>query len=221
MVEKRTLAIIALSAILIVSGASYLLFNTDMDSDNEDAGVSSNIFEVSDEHDDARTFTVEMNDLDYGNEDGEWAGLQLAPSYSFGVRFTDINIPNNAKIIDAYIELYSTGSPGLRHPNCKIYCDDVDNATNFVEIGVLDICGRNYTDNYSLWNETVSYGEWVKTPVIKNVIQEVVSRENWTVNNSISVLFVSNGIRGYSATFQNFEKGYPARLCVKWKENLI
>jgi len=214
MLEKRMLAVIALFVIIIVSGLTYLMIN---DTNDEDANMFSKVFEVADEHDDARTFTVEMNELDYGNEDGKWAALQLAPSYSFGVRFINISIPNNAKIIDAYLELYSTGSPGLRHPNCKIYCDDVDNATNFVEIGVLDICGRNYTENYSLWNETVAYGEYVKTPDIANVIQEVVSRDNWTMNNSLAVLFVTNGFRGYSATFQNFEEGYPARLYIKWK----
>ncbi len=176
-----------------------------------------NVFFVDDEFDDARTFKIVQANIMSETEHGKWATLQLSPTYSFGVKFNNITIPKNAEIIDVYIELFSTGTPGLDHPNCNIYCDYVDNAVNFSTIGVLNISGRNYTTNYTLWNTTVDYGKWVKTPSIKKQFTEIISRKNWTSGNSIAFLFVTNGYSKYSATFQNYEKDYPAKLSVIWQ----
>ena len=174
--------------------------------------------EVSAPDDDARTFITSIGENGYGNEDGGWATLQLSPSYSFGVRFTNITIPQGAKIKKAYVELYSIGTPGHCHPNCRIYCDASDNAVNFSVTGVLDICGRVYTNSFTRWNKTVAYGRWVRTPSITAQIQEIVNRKNWTSGNAIAVLFVSEGLRGYSAAFQNYENGYPARLYIVFEK---
>ena len=184
---------------------------------SEENNVNHDIYNVENEHDDARTFKVTLNEEMGRTEDGKWSSLQLSPSYSFGLRFKNITIPNNASIINSYIEIYSTGSPGLDHPNCNIYCDNDDNASDFTLKGALNITGRNYTQNYSVWNETVEYGAWVKSPSIDAQLQEVISRKNWTNGNSIVVLFITNGYRNYSATFKNFEQGYPAKLHIFWK----
>lgn len=208
--------IIVIIIIILLIGVIFSIYTF------KEANVISStydIFEVSHNQDDSRTFTVMLNEKGYENEDGAWASLQLAPSYSFGVRFINVSIPANATIIDAYVKLFSTGSPGLDHPNCKIYCDNVDNAVNFAVVGVLNISGRNYTQNFTNWNETADYGKWVKTPSIAAQIQEAISRKNWTSGNSIAVLFVTNGYKRFSATFQNFERGYPAKLYVDWKRN--
>ena len=177
-----------------------------------------NIFtaQVIAEYNDGRTFTTLYNEKGYGNENDAWALLQLSPSYSFGVRFINVSIPQGAKIKKAYVELYSIGTPGHRHPNCKIYCDDTDNAVNFSVKGVLDICGRNYTTNYTRWNTTLPYSKWVKTPSIAKQVQEVINRENWTSGNAIAVLFVTEGLRGYSAAFHNYAAGNPAKLYIEW-----
>jgi hypothetical protein len=178
------------------------------------------IFEVENPNDDARSFTVIFNVDESQTEDGAWALLQLSPSYSFGVRFNNVTIPKNATINNAYVELFSIGTPGHLHPNCKIYCDDIDNSVNFSVYGVLNNSGRNYTTNYEYWNSTVTYGEWIKTPSITSCIKEVISRSNWTSGNSISVLFISEGIRGYASAFQNYENGYPVKLYIEWKDTI-
>ncbi len=173
------------------------------------------IFEINTADDDARTFI--SSETGFGNEDGRWATLQLSPSYSFGLRFNNISLPENITIIDAYIQLYSIGTPGNLYPNCRIYCDNTTNAVNFSEIGVLDISGRNYTNSYVRWNDTVSYGKWINTPSILSPLKEIIEKDNLTDGNSIAFLFVSEGIFGYSATFQNYESGYPAKLIIHWK----
>lgn len=182
-----------------------------------DAGIHRGVYVVNSEHDDARTFTTN-SDTGYGNEDGKWAILQLSPSYSFGVRFTNVTIPRYALIKTAYIELYSIGTPNHRHPVCRIYCDDVDNASNFTStIGVLNISGRVYTSRYSDWNTTVPFAKWVSTPSLVDPMQEVIDRQNWNPGNAIAFLFVSKGTLDCAAAFQNYENGQPAKLYVEWE----
>ena len=180
-------------------------------------GENPNIYvSIDNPNDDSRTFT--SGDEFGGDENGKWATLQLSTTYSFGLRFNNISIPKNAEIVKAYIELYSIGTPGHQSPNCKIYCDDTDNAVNFSEKGVLDLCGRKYTYSHTRWNTTVPYGEWVKTPSLVDQLQEVILNKNWKKDNSVAFLFVTECLKGYSATFQNYEAGYPARLYVEWEE---
>lgn len=207
--QQRIMFVALFSLVVVLSLVYYMVTRSD---------YVTLVIKVQAPDDDARTFITGVDGEGYGDEDGGWAMLQLAPSYSFGVRFVNVFVPHGARIKDAYVELYSVGTPGHDHPNCRIYCDASDNAVNFSVCGVLDRCGRVYTTNFTRWNETVSYGKWVKTPSIAAQIQEVVNRKNWTSGNAVVVLFISEGIRGYSATFQNYENGYPARLHIVFEK---
>lgn len=208
---KKNSLIIAIVLCIVIVGASVVYIINQPDS-----GIHHDVYVVGSEHDDARTFTAQNSETGYGNEDGQWATLQLSTSYSFGVRFTNVSIPKYAVIKTAYIEIYSIGTPNHRHPVCRIYCDDVDNAVNFSSIGVLDICGRVYTSGFSEWNTTLPYGQWVSTPSLVGPMQEVIDRKTWESGNAIAFLFVSEGTLDCAATFQNYESGQPAKLYVEW-----
>ena len=207
---KKNLLVVIVLCILIIS--VFFIYIQTINSD-----IHKDVYAVKNAYDDIRTFTVQGSKTGYGNEGGQYDSLQLSPSYSFGVRFTNISIPRNAIIKTAYIELYSIGTTNHRHPVCRIYCDDVDNAVNFSSIGVLDICGRIYTSKFSEWNDTLPYGQWVSTPSLVFLIQEVIDRQNWNQGNAIAFLFISKGTLDCAATFQNYESGKPAKLYVEWK----
>ena len=207
-------AAVLLIAIISIAVATYFLMP-----ETKAESFDIDMFEVDNGNDNGRSFTVEESDIGYGNELGAWALLQLSPSYSFGVKFNNITIPKNATIKNVYIELYSIGTPKHDRPNCRIYCDKNDSIANFSEMGVLDICGRIYTNNSVRWNATAPYGEWVKTPSLKQPFEEILNGANWTSGNSIAFLFVSQGYIGYSASFRNYESGSSPRLYIEWKSN--
>jgi len=216
--EKKIAIIAALIIIVILASSIILLLNPDLFSGDNSTNQKYNTytFEVSDGADDARTFTIINNPRGYQNEDGKNIPLQLSPSYSFGVRFTNVTLPENETIQDAYIELYSICSTYTKYPNCYIYADTNKNSSNFTkDIGVLDVSGRNYTNHSIIWNTTLPHAQWVKTPSLKDIIYEVVNNKNWTEGDPITVLFVTRAYQGYAATFKCFEKGYPARLIIK------
>lgn len=173
--------------------------------------------QVTSENDDGRTFEVPSTGA-YGDEYEAWANLQVNPSYSFGVRFTDVSIPKNATIKEAYVKLFSLGIPKHQHINCTIYCDNVGNAVNFSTMGCLKINGREYTKTSQDWNNNdLPYKDWVKTPSITHLIQEVVNRRDWKTDNAIAVLFISKHTPD-SAVFDNYGGGHPARLYIEWSE---
>jgi len=213
MKNKKKYLITITILIVLLAIATYLV-NPLSNKDNK----QKNIFEINDENDDGRSFTVELGDLGYGNEYTAWALLQLSPSYSFGLKFDNVSIKKNSTILNAYVELFSVGTPGHRNPNCIIYCDNVDNSVNFSEMGVLDICGRNYTKNFVDWNESLPHNKWVKSPSVVKLVQEIINRTNWSSGNSLSILFISKGLNNYSAAFNNYDTGYSARLYVEWKK---
>jgi len=217
MKKTQNIAIILLSVITIIAGATLIaLQNDDLNENKENSNES--IFEVIDPHDDARTFIAENSELGYGNEDGDWAYLQLSKSYSFGTRFQNVTIPKDAEIVDAYVALYCMGTPPYHlHPNCFVYCDNASYSVNFSQAGVLNISGRNYTNNFVDWNRTIKYDYWYRTPPLTDIINEVINKKNWTSGNPITVLFVTKGFKNYSTTFQNFENGYPPKLYIIWK----
>ena len=218
MKNKQTIALVILGLIVMISAVVFItMVNLENTVSSTKSKYNESVFEIQNPDDDARTFTVENTEIGYGNEDGAWATNQLSPSYNFGLRFTNVSIPKNVTIHEAWVELYSVGTPGLDRPNCKIYCDNSSNSSEFSDsIGVLNVTGRNYTNAFSIWNETADYGVWVKTPLINTQIKEVMNNLNWSQGNPITVLFVSNGLKFYSAAFQNYESGYPAKLFIKW-----
>ena len=212
--QSKIILIIASLVIVLISGVVgvYILVEN---VPSDDSQVS--IFYVESADDDSRTFQSENSDRGYGNENGAWALLQLSPSYSFGVRFSNVTIPYNATITKAFVKLFCIGTPDASHPNCKIFGDNASNAINFTELGVLKRCGRNYTQSFTLWNESVDYSQWITTPDLKEVIQEIVGHNDWQNENALALLFVTNQLEGYSSSFQNFESGYASELVVMWK----
>lgn len=178
--------------------------------------LNEQTYTIASEEDDGRTFET-IGDVGFDNEPDAWANLEVNPSYSFGLRFTNISIPKNACIKEARIKLFSIGIPD-RHDvvNCTIYADDVDSAQNFTVMGCLNRSGRTYSNNSIVWHEQLPYNRWVTTPDITQIIQEIINRDGWKQGNNIALLFITfNSLD--SAVFENYDMGRPAELSIEWK----
>ena len=112
--------ILGLASLLIGTGVGYMIMQSD--------SSLYSFYYIQTGSDDARTFIAENSPTGYGDEDGAWALLQLSPSYSFGLRFNNVTIPHNAKIQEAYVRLFSVGTPRSSSPNCMIYGDRTNNS---------------------------------------------------------------------------------------------
>ena len=153
-----------------------------------DARVSAN----SDDAEESAVGSVNVNngDLEMVFDDG---GNQTV-----GLRFNDINIPNNAVIVDAYLQ-FKADEKHSGVTNLIIEAEDVDHAFTFNDVSG-DISSRPRTAAAVAWTPDpwTTVGEIglpQRTPNIASVIQEVVNRSGWVYGNSLAVIITGTGER--------------------------
>ena len=115
-----------------------------------------------------------------------------------GLRFTDITIPNQSTIENAYIQFQAdetnTGAISL-----TIEGEAIDDASTFASVAG-NISLRSVTSAFVLWSppDWTAIGEAgpdQRTPDVSSVIQEIVNRPGWSSGNSLSILIRGDGER--------------------------
>ena len=104
-----------------------------------------------------------------------------------GVRFTNISIPKGAIIDSAYLEVYSTAVNGIGGSLLiEGLLEADDDADAFSTLVNFD--GRIRTGATVNWNfQAMAANEWVSTPDIKTIIQEIIDRANWSSGNALAL----------------------------------
>ena len=115
-----------------------------------------------------------------------------------GLRFTSIAIPQGAIITAAYIQFQtdevSTGAASL-----TISGEDTDNAALFADVSG-NVSSRGLTSASVLWTPadwttTGEAGVDQRTADLSAIIQEIVSRPGWSVNNAMVFTITGTGTR--------------------------
>ena len=134
-----------------------------------------------------------------------------------GIRFTNIDIPQGATIVSAYIQFQtdevSTGAASL-----LIRGQDSDDAPAFTGVR-YDASSRPLTDASVAW----SPADWTvrnegglnqRTPDLAAVIQEIVSRSGWAALNDLAFVVSGTGTRAAEA-YEGSATGAPL-LHIEW-----
>lgn len=126
-----------------------------------------------------------------------------------GLRFLTNNIPKNCEIISAKLRLKGKYNVGVNTVATIIKGIDEDNTNTFLADPFEsweDFIARQTTDNEVAWNvPAVVIEEWYETPDLKDIVQEIVDRENWQENNAIGFVISSN-----DGTGNNDSRGFSA-----------
>lgn len=118
-----------------------------------------------------------------------------------GLRFTDVNLPQNAVITNAYLQFTVDEDDSDQAPtNLLIEGENVANSIVFEELP-NNISSRTRTtsqinwDNVPLW-ETIGEADLdQRTPDISSIIEEILSRPDWSQNNALSIIISGSGKR--------------------------
>ena len=156
----------------------------------------------------ATTSTVIVSNDDdtneYSGDNGMWAGssaVDLAntgkPVFA-GLRFTDVQVPQNAAIVDAYIEFtvkeVSTG-------DIKLIVQGLDDANVTLPNENFGLTNFTKTSSKISWEpspwETID--EKKQTSNIASIIQEIVNKAEWTSGNALGVVIFEEDTTGSSA----------------------
>lgn len=132
-----------------------------------------------------------------------------------GIRFTDIDIPQGATIVDAYIQFQteeaSTGAVSL-----LIHGESSDDAAPFTGVR-FDVSSRSLTNASVAWSppDWTTRGEAgpnQRTADLAPIIQEIVDRDGWSALNDMVFIISGTGTR----TAEAFEGKNAPRLHIEW-----
>ena len=115
-----------------------------------------------------------------------------------GLRFTGVAVPVNATITGAYIQ-FTCDETNSGSTNLTIHGHDVGNSVAFTT-STNNVSNRTSTSasvNWSpaAWNTVGQSGSNQRTPELKAIIQEIVSRGDWNSGNAMSFKITGTGER--------------------------
>ncbi len=126
------------------------------------------------------------DDLDFGSEFDQYQII--------GLRYSNLNIPPNARIVDAYIEFYAIGN-NTESTRSGIYIEDSTNPVTF-GTGESLVTARSKASVSQVWMMPPwTSGKVYRTPDLKDLVQYMVDREGWTSGNAMAFLLESQGRR--------------------------
>lgn len=137
--------------------------------------------------------------------------MRFAPGYRPGWRFTQIDVPQGARIDSAYLEVYVDERDD---PSMYLYAQAVDDAPDFADSGPQY---RTWGRAHALWDtDDLGFG-WHQSPNISALIQEVVDRPGWASGNAIAILAQPIGGGRVHLRQWDYEQGrFAARLTIQY-----
>ena len=123
-----------------------------------------------------------------------------------GLRFTGIDIPQNAVVTNAYIQ-FQTDETGSAATSLLIRGEDTDDAAAFANVK-NNLSSRATTDASAAWapgawNTVGQAGFNQRTSDLSDIVEEIVSRAGWDAGNDMAFVFTGSGKR----TAEAFESG--------------
>jgi hypothetical protein len=186
------LMVMMITAGLLSYGQSGLFERSIQQNGKNDTITLSNgqIVVVATSSDDAEQEQDAMDGLFDDDLDMGWEG---APTKMFivtaGLRFQNITIPKGAVIDSAFLVFCShEGKSAEDTAKITIFGDAADNAETFTLEQL--ITNRPATQASVDWNEHSEWDLWsfYRTPDIKSIIQEIVSRSGWQFGNAMALI---------------------------------
>lgn len=117
-----------------------------------------------------------------------------------GLRFTDLNIPKNAVITNAYIQFTTDETKNLSPCTLQIKVQDADNPLAFSGAG-FDLQNRVKLQDSVTWTPLTDWmiigeaGPAQVTSDISTLVQQIVNRNGWNAGQSIAFFFTGSGTR--------------------------
>jgi secreted PhoX family phosphatase len=149
--------------------------------------------------------TKTLGSMDAGSSDLE-LGAESAGNVDpqlIGMRFTDLAIPKNSRILNAYIQFTVDATNKNTDPtNLQIFAQDADNPVTFDPATPFNISSRPRLTDSIAWN--IPTGSWAtvgqagadqRSTNIAALVQKLVNRNAWTSGNSMAFFITGKGLR--------------------------
>jgi hypothetical protein len=134
-------------------------------------------------------------------------GVKYRGQQTIGLRFTDVDIPRDALILNAYIQ-FDSWIPSTDSTSLYIWTEDVENAPAILEVDynissrVKSAASVPWID-VPAWNNGGLHGPDQQTPELASIIQSIVDKTGWMTGNSLCFII----------------QGFGQRVATSWDNN--
>jgi len=147
-----------------------------------------------------------------------WIGNASTTANNYGAfRFTNIQIPRGATITAARLEFYSANTQWVS-VNLQIAGDAADNSLPFSASALPS--QRVLTTARIVHSSDVKWmvNTWYPFTDMRLVVQEIISRPNWQLGNTMSIILVGTGSPWGRKLVSSFERGatFAPRLVITY-----
>jgi len=123
--------------------------------------------------------------------------------YSIGLRFTDINIPSNAIVTKAYLQLTSDevkSIPTKLKINAQKSVDSKEFKLNNGNISSREITTNSVNWEVDEWTAISQNGIAQQSPDLSNIFNEIISLSGYTLSTPITLIITGSGHRASEST---------------------
>jgi secreted PhoX family phosphatase len=168
------------------------------------------------------THDIGSSDLEIGDESpGDATTKQIT-----GLRFTNIGIPANAQILNAYMQFTYDNSKTADPCVQVIKAEANDNPATFTDNGVFELAVRPKTNDSVVWTiaswaggTTGTRGPAQRSSDIKTLVQSLVNRPGWASGNAMAFYLLGSGTReaeSYEGAQGHSNLNYAPELVIQY-----
>jgi hypothetical protein len=165
-----------------------------------------------------------------------WGGYQMLSGaalsvgqYTVGMRFTNVAIPQGSQIVSAHLSVCSDRSEIDKRFAGRLWAEATGNAISFAKSGryiqdlprtqssvpwVWDTATRYSRDTYGEERPKLYY--WYESPDLGVIVQEIVTRADWSQGNSIAIVYGGDGANTWTLDLLSSETGLAPTLTIAY-----
>ena len=164
-------------------------------------------YQVASSEDDGYASSDQLQNLSWDYLKAGLSSFGGPPYYMSGMVFRNVNIPKGTEIIGAHLKIRSYNNRLTDMVYGRIQAEAADDAVScgaFRSIGTLPRTSDSVDwDHSEPWLENT----WYESPNLAGVIQEVINRDGWQPNNSLTILYSTRDREGGYRNISSFDRG--------------
>lgn len=138
--------------------------------------------------------------------------LDFEPGNNIGLRFRNLDIPQGATILDAYITITARRDDTGASTDINIYGEAEDNPSSYGNVNSRTKTAATVLWEPSDWTQNITYD----TPDISTIVQEIVNRGGWNEGNAMAFIMETTGPNRRGRTYNDSPTRAP-RLSITYQ----
>ncbi|MEQ8428081.1 MAG: PilC/PilY family type IV pilus protein [Gammaproteobacteria bacterium] len=151
---------------------------------------------------------------DVENSGSGGSQLDFQPGNNIGLRFQNIDVPQGATILDAYITITARRDDTGSTTDINIWGEAADNPSSYGNVNSRSKTTQTVLWEPTNWTQNVTYD----TPDISDIVKEIVDRGGWNQGNAMAFIMETSGPNRRGRSYNDSPTRAP-RLSITYQSN--